>query len=85
VLDRGYAYFLELLTGEVRRIPLLGTSVNKGKKKGRGCYAPALTVHRVHHGAGCFMERIQPPAAASFSKNSPTFSSELSGWVSMRT
>jgi hypothetical protein len=23
-------------------IPLLGSSVNKGKEKGRGCYAPAL-------------------------------------------
>jgi hypothetical protein len=31
--DRGY---------EIPRIVLLGTSVNKGKKKGRGCYAPAL-------------------------------------------
>ena len=25
---------------ELRRIHILGTPVNKGKKKGRGCYAP---------------------------------------------
>jgi hypothetical protein len=29
VLDRGYANFLELRKAEVRRIPLLGTWVNK--------------------------------------------------------
>jgi hypothetical protein len=35
-------YFRELRKGEVRRIPLPRTSVNKGMKKGRGCcYAPA--------------------------------------------
>jgi hypothetical protein len=30
--------FLELRYGEVRRITIPRTSVNKGKKKGRGCY-----------------------------------------------
>ncbi len=30
--------FSELRLGEVRRIPLPRTSVNKAKKKGRGCY-----------------------------------------------
>ena len=30
--------FLELRYGEVRRIPLLGTSVNKGRKKGRSAW-----------------------------------------------
>jgi hypothetical protein len=29
----GEAYFVELLHGEVRRIPLLGTLGNKGKKR----------------------------------------------------
>jgi hypothetical protein len=33
MLDRGYADFRELWTGEVRRTPLLGSSVNKGKKR----------------------------------------------------
>ncbi len=37
VLDRGYANFVELRACEVRRIPLLRTSVNKGKRKGQGC------------------------------------------------
>jgi hypothetical protein len=27
----------------LRRKPLLGTWVSKGKEKGRGCYAPALS------------------------------------------
>jgi hypothetical protein len=36
VVDRGYEDFLELRQDEVRRIPLLGDSVNKGKKKGPG-------------------------------------------------
>ena len=34
--------FRELWIGELRRILLPRTPVNKGKKKGRGCYAPAL-------------------------------------------
>ena len=34
--------FREPRRGEVRRTPLLGTSVNKGKKEGRSRYAPAL-------------------------------------------
>jgi hypothetical protein len=68
---------------ELPRIPLLRRWVNRGKTKGRGCYASALAVHRVHLGAG-FTERIQPPATASFSKNSPSFSTDVSGWVSMR-
>jgi hypothetical protein len=84
VRDTAQLYFRERRLGEVRRIPLLQGSVNRGKTKGRGCYAPALAVQRVHLGAG-FMERIQPPAAASFSKNSPSFSTDVSGWVSMRT
>jgi hypothetical protein len=32
---RGHAYFRELRKGEVRRIPIPRTSVNKCKKKGR--------------------------------------------------
>jgi len=32
------ANFGECSKGEVRRIPIPRTSVNKGKKKGRGCY-----------------------------------------------
>jgi hypothetical protein len=48
--------FLELRKTEVQlpRISILGTSVNKGKEKGRGCYTPAcvlcvsLSVRRVH-------------------------------------
>jgi hypothetical protein len=27
---------------ELRRIPIPRTSMNKGKRKGRGCYTPAL-------------------------------------------
>ena len=34
--------FRERRYGEVRRIPLLRRWVNKGKKKGRRCYTPAL-------------------------------------------
>ncbi len=37
----GVAYFGESCTGEVRRIPIPRTRVNKGKKKGRGPDAPA--------------------------------------------
>ncbi len=33
------ANFREFVTGEVRRIPLPRTRVNKGNKKGRGCYS----------------------------------------------
>jgi hypothetical protein len=34
--------FRECPKGEVRRISIPRTSVNKGKKKGRSCYAPTL-------------------------------------------
>jgi hypothetical protein len=37
-----YPNFGERREREVRRIPLPRTRVNKGEKKGRGCYAPAL-------------------------------------------
>ena len=37
-----YAKFAESPKGEVRRIPIPRTPVNKGKKKGRGSDAPAL-------------------------------------------
>src|ERR687890_1937910 len=36
------ANFLKLRKGEVRRIPIPRTPVNKGKKKGQSFYAPAL-------------------------------------------
>src|SRR5215208_4218179 len=36
------ANFGEFYEGEVRRIPIPRTQVNKGKRKGRGCFAPAL-------------------------------------------
>jgi hypothetical protein len=36
------AKFAEFPKGEVRRIPLPRTPLNKGKKEGLGCYAPAL-------------------------------------------
>ena len=36
------ANFRELRYGDVRRIHIPRTSVNKGKREGRGCYAPAL-------------------------------------------
>jgi hypothetical protein len=38
--------FAEFPKGEVRRIPLPRTWVNKGKEKGQGCYTPALLAHR---------------------------------------
>jgi hypothetical protein len=38
--------FRELRNGEVRRMPIPRTRVNKGKREGRGCYyAPALCSH----------------------------------------
>ena len=37
--------FRESRQGEVPRIPLLRTPVNKGMEKGQGCYAPALVRH----------------------------------------
>src|ERR687894_316587 len=40
----GVANFLELRTGEVRRIPFPHTSVNKGKRKGRSRCASALSL-----------------------------------------
>jgi hypothetical protein len=36
------ANFVEFYKGEVRRIPIPRTTVNKGKKKGRSYDAPAL-------------------------------------------
>src|SRR5215208_6377680 len=44
VLDRGYANFAESPKGEVRRIPIPRTSVNKGKRKGWVLRDPALLV-----------------------------------------
>src|SRR5215204_4517423 len=42
-----YANFAESPKGEVRRIPIRRTPVNKGKKwKGRSCYAPASMLER---------------------------------------
>jgi hypothetical protein len=42
-------HFRELRKREVRRIPILGTWVNKGKKKGRGlCDVPRLDQGRTH-------------------------------------
>src|ERR671920_1305765 len=38
----GRTNFRELRKGEVRRIHLPRTSLNKGIRKGRGCYAPTL-------------------------------------------
>jgi hypothetical protein len=35
------AKFAEGPKGEVRRMRILRTPVNKGKREGRGCYAPA--------------------------------------------
>ena len=54
--------------------------MNKGKKKGPGLYAPVLKQSRAFMGRG-----VQPAApVASLSKNSCSFSTVVSGWVSMR-
>ena len=54
VPDRGYADFLELRTDEVRRTPLLGTSVNKAtKRKDRG--------HEQPRPSWCFGARPRSP------------------------
>jgi hypothetical protein len=41
-LDGGFANFLELRQGEVLRIPLPRTPVNKGKRKGRSLQGPRV-------------------------------------------
>ena len=49
---------------KLRRIPLPRTSVNKGKRKGRGCYAPALRMRWVRP-SGRYRLYLPPRARAS--------------------
>jgi hypothetical protein len=63
VEDRGYAYFRELRYGEVRRISLPRTRVNKGKKdkKGRGMITQILASSKWHQVG---LRKLEEPRAS---------------------
>ena len=58
-----YAKFVETCLGEVRRIYLPRTSVNKSEKKGRGIVAPALLLASVVVGAQPFLDLLLSAAS----------------------
>src|SRR5215213_8240613 len=89
MLDRSYADLGELRHGEVRRIPLPRTRVNKGIRKGQGCYADRRGHTRDTEDTRVLYSAIHPSRKASaraalsvYSWNLLTFpSSTVNTWA----